>query len=65
MGQEGDQTDAALAVPGESKDVPIFDFTAATAAVLENAGRVTIKIKRHGKTSGTARCRWSAFTYIY
>uniref|UniRef100_T1E1A7 Putative Na/Ca exchanger n=1 Tax=Cupiennius salei TaxID=6928 RepID=T1E1A7_CUPSA len=57
LGQEGDQVDAPVPFPEEQKDVPILDFTAATAAVLENAGKVTIKIKRHGKTSGVARCR--------
>ncbi|KFM69896.1 Sodium/calcium exchanger 3, partial [Stegodyphus mimosarum] len=57
LDQEGDQVDAKPAVPTEQKDIPMLDFTAATAAVMENAGRVTVKVKRHGKMSGTARCR--------
>lgn len=57
LDQEGDQADGKLPTTEESKDVPILDFTAATAAVLENAGKVSVKIKRHGKTAGVARCR--------
>ncbi|CAL1282585.1 unnamed protein product [Larinioides sclopetarius] len=57
LGQEGDQIDSKPGVPEEQKDVPVLDFKAATAAVMENAGKVTVKVKRHGKTSGTARCR--------
>lgn len=58
LDQEGDETDAKPLTVEENKDVPILDFTAATAAVLENAGKVSVKIKRHGKTSGVARCRF-------
>lgn len=57
LDQETDEVDAKPATIEELTDVPIIDFAAATAAVMENAGRVTVKIKRHGKVTGTARCR--------
>ncbi|GIY84985.1 hypothetical protein CEXT_375431, partial [Caerostris extrusa] len=57
LGQEGDQVDGKSAAPEEQKDIPVLDFTAATVAVMENAGKVAVKVKRHGKTSGIARCR--------
>lgn len=52
-----EQDEIQTVAPGERQDVPIFDFTAASAAVLESAGKVPVKIKRHGRMSGTARCR--------
>ncbi|KAG8195667.1 hypothetical protein JTE90_003812 [Oedothorax gibbosus] len=57
LGQEGDQTDGKQVAPEEQRDIPVIDFAAATAAVMENAGKVTVKVKRHGKTSGIAKCR--------
>ncbi|KAF8770675.1 Sodium/calcium exchanger 2 like protein [Argiope bruennichi] len=57
LGQEGDQVDSKAIAPEEQKDIPVLDFKAATAAVMENAGKVAVKVKRHGKTSGIARCR--------
>ncbi|XP_015920946.1 sodium/calcium exchanger Calx [Parasteatoda tepidariorum] len=56
LGKE-DETDAKPAAPMEQKDIPMLDFVAATAAVMENAGKVAVKIRRHGKTTGIARCR--------
>lgn len=57
LGQEGDKTDGKPVAPEEQKETPVLDFAAATAAVMENAGKVTVKVKRHGKTSGIAKCR--------
>lgn len=57
LDQEASEVDKPK-TPKEQQEVAIIDFTAASAAVLESAGNVSVKIKRHGKTSGEARCRY-------
>ncbi|XP_054721079.1 sodium/calcium exchanger 3-like [Uloborus diversus] len=57
LDQETSETDSKPSKPEERSDIPVMDFAAATAAVMENAGKVNVKVRRHGNTSGVAKCR--------
>lgn len=43
---------------GERKDIAIVEFTAASCAIMENAGRVNVSIRRHGKINNQVSCKF-------
>ncbi|KAG1679727.1 Sodium/calcium exchanger 2 [Nymphon striatum] len=43
----------------DRKDVTIIEFNAASCAVMEDIGKVSIKVRRHGMLTNQVRCSWS------
>ncbi|XP_067128106.1 sodium/calcium exchanger Calx-like isoform X2 [Centruroides vittatus] len=43
---------------GERQDISIIEFTAASCAIMENAGRVNVSVRRHGKTNNKVSCKF-------
>uniref|UniRef100_A0A1W7RA49 Sodium/calcium exchanger 3 n=1 Tax=Hadrurus spadix TaxID=141984 RepID=A0A1W7RA49_9SCOR len=56
--EETDGKKLQTVAKGERKDVAIVEFSAASCAVMENAGKVEVMVKRHGKMNNIVECKF-------